>query len=220
VDVGANWGYFTLLAAGLVGPRGRVLSLEPDPRLYARLTANLQRNDLGHVTACPVAAADQAGTLRLAGFDEQAGNWGLSRLTEQPAATTFAVRSCPVDALLDELGIGEVELLKMDIEGAEDLALRGMRAGLDRQRYRRILLEVHPTLLADRGLGVAAVLEPLQAAGYRAWRIDHSAEATRRAAYARTLDPATFLCPLEGAEALGDSWPHLLWESPSVGVGR
>lgn len=44
VDVGANWGYFTLLAASLVGERGRVLSLEPDPRLFRKLSGNITRS--------------------------------------------------------------------------------------------------------------------------------------------------------------------------------
>lgn len=63
VDIGANWGYFTLLAASLVGPDGIVLSLEPDPRLFPILQENLKRNHLDQVTALQVAAARDSGTL-------------------------------------------------------------------------------------------------------------------------------------------------------------
>ena len=53
VDVGANWGYFTLLAAHRVGPAGRVVALEPDPRLFALLRANLAANGIGWAVALP-----------------------------------------------------------------------------------------------------------------------------------------------------------------------
>ena len=65
VDVGANWGYFTLLAASLVGTTGRVLSLEPDPRLFSILQENVGRSGLDHVTPLQLAAAHQAGILSL-----------------------------------------------------------------------------------------------------------------------------------------------------------
>lgn len=215
VDVGANWGFFTLLAAHCTGATGRVIALEPDPRLFALLQANLRRNGLDFVVAHQLAAADRADVLHLAGFDEQAGNWGLSRLTNQSAAGTFAVQAGPIDALMDELAIDHVDLLKMDIEGSEDLALRGMQAGLSQRRYERILLEVHPGLLAEKGKTVREGCQQLVAAGYRAWWIDHSPAALRRAAYARLLDPADFLssASLEGP---CDAWPHLLWLSPAV----
>jgi FkbM family methyltransferase len=215
VDVGANWGYFTLLAAGMVGPAGRVVSLEPDPRLFALLRANLARNELTHVVARQVAAADRSAALALAGFDEKDGNWGLSRLVPVADRRTMSVPALPLDDLLDDLRVDAADLLKMDIEGAEDLALQGMTAGLNRQRYRRIVLELHPTLLAERGRTTADVLRLLSAAGYRLWKIDHSPAATRRAAYARRPDPKDFLLPYH-AGSPSDDWPHLLCLSPAA----
>jgi FkbM family methyltransferase len=214
VDVGANWGYFTLLAAHLVGARGRVLSLEPDPRLFATLQENLALNAYDWALALPVAAASAPGTLTLSGYDEAGENWGLSRLAEDgPGGQTFQVAAEPLDALLDRQGIDRVDLLKMDIEGAEELALRGMEKGLACHRYERLLLEVHPTILAERGRSVADVCAPLTEAGYRGWRVDHSPAATRRAAYARELQPRDFLGPIDLTTAL-DAWPHLLWLAP------
>ena len=213
IDVGANWGYFTLLAAGRVGPAGRVVSLEPEPRLFAALSANLARNGLGAVVARPLAAADREQTLRLAAYDEHAGNWGVSRLTDRPAPITLDVAAAPIDGILDELAVDHVDLLKMDIEGAEDLALAGMQAGLDRHRYRRILLEVHPALLAERGRTARDVFDRLTAAGYQAWRIDHSPGTTRRAAYAGALHTRDILAPLGSGTQL-DAWPHVLWAAP------
>ncbi|MFN7922000.1 MAG: FkbM family methyltransferase [Bryobacteraceae bacterium] len=211
VDIGANWGYFTLLACQLTGPEGRVISFEPDPRLFARLAANLARNGLRQATALPVAAAAEEGTLTLSGFEEQGDNYGLSRIVEGAAAgaNSFRVRARPVDSALDDAGVGSVDLVKMDIEGAEDMALEGMAGGLERQRYRRILLELHPALLAERGRTAREVLDRLQRSGYYAYRIDHSPEAARQSAYARAIRAKEFLRPLGAQESL-DSWPHVL----------
>ncbi|HEX5725970.1 MAG TPA: FkbM family methyltransferase [Longimicrobiaceae bacterium] len=214
VDVGANWGYFSLLAAHRVGPGGRVLALEPDPRLFAVLRDNLAANGLRHAVALPLAAAEAPGTLALAGYEEAGGNWGVSSVVTAAAeaAPRFAVQGARVDDVLDAQGVGRVDLLKLDVEGAELLALRGMRAGLAAGRYRRVLLELHPRAPGGAEM-VAAALEALRGAGYAGWSIDHSPAAARRAAYARSPDARGFLRPTAEADP-GDPWPHQLWTAP------
>jgi FkbM family methyltransferase len=209
VDVGANWGYFTLLAAGLVGSAGRVVSVEPDPRLFALLEANLAANRLVNVRAVRAAAAAAPGEVRLAGFDPAGGNWGLTRV-DPAAGSGFTARAATIDAELDAAGVGRVDLLKMDIEGAEDAALAGMAAGLRAGRYARLLVELHPGLLAARGASAEAVIDGLVAAGYGAWEIRHDRATTRRAAYARSLDPQSVLAPWAPGRPVGP-WPHFLF---------
>ena len=212
VDVGANWGYFTLLAAHLVGREGCVVAVEPDPRLFATLAANVAANGLARVHAVQAAAAERDGALTLAGHAEDAGNWGVSSLVAAREGPRFAVRGRPLDEVLDELGVDRVELVKMDIEGAEDAALRGMAAGLARGRYRRVLLELHPSLHPHGAALLNDVAGLFRAAGYRGWSVDSSPEATRRTAYARRPDARALLGPLErGAD---DAWPHQLWAAP------
>jgi FkbM family methyltransferase len=224
VDVGANWGYFTLLASGLVGESGTVVSLEPDPRMFALLQGNVARNRLSQVTPLALAAAAGAGVLTLAGFDEDDGNWGVSTVVDDSAGGpgTFRVAAQALDTILDEYGVSGVDLVKMDIEGAELLALRGMADGLCAHHYRRVLLELHPSILAARVRTPLEVCAPLVDNGYRAWRIDHSPSAMRRAAYTRAPEPGSFLTPMRDlSEALSswsylDSWPHLLWLAPGI----
>jgi predicted methyltransferase len=76
VDVGANWGLFTLVAARSVGSAGRVVALEPDPRVLAKLKANVRRNELSQVKVLAVAAADCDSNLLLAAHDHTAENLG------------------------------------------------------------------------------------------------------------------------------------------------
>lgn len=217
VDVGANWGYYTLLAADLVGPRGRVVAFEPHPALHRLLENNVRRNNLAPVVALQIAAADRRGEMNLAGFDSGAANSGISRLTERPDASVpnYSVATEQLETVLDAQMVGDVDLLKMDIEGAEALVLPTMREGLARARYKHILLELHPSALVERGASASELVEWVLSFGYRAWRLDHSQAAFRRAAYNLPRSPGEFLKPLDASAAL-DSWPHVLFIAPGV----
>jgi FkbM family methyltransferase len=215
-DVGANWGYHTLLAAHLVGRTGRVISLEPDPRLFPVLQRNLARNGLTQVKALNLAAAEVTGELQLAGFDEAQGNFGVSRLAAQAAeGPLFTVAARPLDEVLGEQNAAQIDLLKMDIEGAEGVALQGLVGYLRGGRVKRLLLELHPAQLAERGEKAEEVIQFLRGCGYTGWKIAHSRADYRRAAYAKSVAVKDFISPLRDAEPL-DDWPHILWLAPQV----
>ena len=212
VDVGANWGYFTLSAAHLVGRTGRVLSVEADPRACRTLRANVARNRLDTVRLVEAAASDAPGTLRLQEYESAAcesGNYGLAGATPGAAhGRSFDVPARPLDDVLDEAGIERVDLLKMDIEGAEGRALVGLRRMLAARRIDRVLVELHPRMLLDQGMSVERVVDDLRGFGYRPWKIDHSPSVYRRVAAGADVMPA--LSPLAAGDDLGP-WPHLLW---------
>lgn len=215
VDVGANWGYFTLLAAHLVGARGRVVAFEPHPELFSLLERNVSANGFEWVTAERAAVGEAEGEKNLAGFDAARANRGLSRLTDGPDAgvPNYRVRTRLLEPCLDAHGVGEVDLLKMDIEGGEAAVLPTMSEGLARARYRYILLELHPRALAAQGRSAASLVETITGHGYRAWRIDHSAKAYRGASYKLPESPAGLLAPHDPAAPL-DDWPHLIFVAP------
>ena len=127
VDVGANWGYFTLLAAALVGPTGHVVSIEPDPRLLARLHRNVSTNRLTWVRVVDVAVAEAEATVSLRGYSERSENFGVSRVVPGAVAgaDVFQVRARALDDIAR--GFGLIDLVKIDIEGGEATALAGMR---------------------------------------------------------------------------------------------
>jgi FkbM family methyltransferase len=215
VDVGANWGYFTLLASQLVGNSGRVISLEPDPRPFDLLHANVSRNGLSQVAIRQVAAANHQGVLTLVGYSEEDGNFGTSSIVGHSQSRHFEVPAAPLDSLLRSNDVTLVHLVKIDVEGAEDLVLAGMIEGLMGQLYKCVLLEFHPTLLAARGRDVADAIAPLTENGYRGWYLDHSQQAVRRAAYAREIEIGDCLSPL----AVGGSpsrWPHAIFAPSSI----
>ena len=217
VDVGANWGYFTLLAAALLGGAGHVLALEPDPRLVKILRENVTRNNLEQVTVLPIAAGEKTGTLTLEGYDERDENFGLSRISAGSnwSQQTFQVDADTLDKILAEQKIPEVDLLKMDIEGAEALAIPGLKNSLEQRTIKRLLLELHPLQLAEFGRDTAMITSQLQAAGYRGWNIDHSPAAIRRVAYHGVGDLTDWLRPFKPATEV-ERWPHQLWLAPDI----
>jgi hypothetical protein len=123
--------------------------------------------------------------------------------------TTLDITARPLDEVLDAEGIQRVDLLKMDIEGAEAGALRGLGGRLARGAVDRIILELHPAHLVKQGIAPESVVHHVQTFGYDVWRIDHSPAVHRRSA-SRHIDPGALLTPLGEATALG-AWPHLLF---------
>lgn len=214
VDAGANWGLFTLMAAGLVGPAGKVIALEPDPRVFLKLKSNIERNQLHQVQTLQEAAADRDCDLQLAGHDEIKENSGMSRLVESGGASplTFTVRSRRLDALMDEAGLDTIDLLKMDVEGAEHMVLAGMEDGLKRFRYRCILLELHPLHPGETRPTLRQITEILLARGYKGCALDFSFPTMHRVNYSPLQDFRRFIRPLE--QAFTDPWPHTVWLSP------
>jgi FkbM family methyltransferase len=214
VDVGANWGYFSLAAARMVGPSGRVVSVEADPRACRTLRANAARNLLDRVAVIEMAASDESGTLQLQEYEADAtdsGSYGVTATTTvAEGGRTFTVAARALDDALDEAGVDRIDLLKMDIEGGEARALAGLRRRLADRRVDRILLEVHPHHLRDQGSSAEAVVGAIRAHGFHVSAIDHSPSTARRVG-AGSLDVTAALAPLTDLNNLGP-WPHLLCE--------
>lgn len=214
VDVGANWGYFSLAAAHWVGARGKVIAFEPEPRLYRMLLSNVVANGLTCLEAHCTAIAAGEGSLPFAAFRAEDGNWGSSRAVAPGADSDMHCPTIGLDVALDRGGAGPVQLVKIDVEGSEAGVLAGMRTGLAAGRYRYVMLECHPGLLAARGESAKACVDVLLAAGYRAWSVTHSAAAHRRAAR-RTVAGAELLRPYAPDDMLG-AWPHVIAAAPDA----
>jgi FkbM family methyltransferase len=134
VDVGANHGYFSVLAARLVGPTGHVFAFEPNPSVFEQLSEHVTRNRLTNVTTERVALAEHEGALELF-VSACATNSGLSSISPRPLAFAHGsldrerrvqVRATTVDRWRRDRNVGRIDLLKIDVEGAEPLVLRGM----------------------------------------------------------------------------------------------
>ncbi|HYD31711.1 MAG TPA: FkbM family methyltransferase [Azospirillaceae bacterium] len=120
LDIGANAGIYSLWAASHLGPQGRVLAIEPNPVMVERLVTNAAFNPFGaRIETAACAITDLKGTIRL---NIDASNLGGSSVVESHAQG-IDVPCLPLLDLLAEKGIGRIDILKIDVEGAEDQAL-------------------------------------------------------------------------------------------------
>lgn len=166
-DVGANEGYFSVVASRLVGPRGRVFAVEPQDRLRPVLERNFALNAAANVTLLAAAVSDAAGEARMhltPGMNNSASS--LMQPTKYPLARQ-TVRTATLASLFAEAGIERCRLLKLDIEGWEYEAVLGSRALFAEGRVDAFALELHPHLLEARGLDAGEITRFLDACGYR-----------------------------------------------------
>ncbi|CAM3598205.1 FkbM family methyltransferase [Smaragdicoccus niigatensis] len=169
LEVGANIGYFTLLFAKLVGPTGLVLAFEPDPEISAILRRNVARNGYHNVDIRQVAAGAVSEQRQLHYSSENRGDNRFFALDGDTSSVAVEVR-----ALDDELeGLGRpIDLLKMDIQGFEPIALAGMHRVLSTNPPKRILMEFWPDGITAMGNDPAALLTTLRGAGYSIGELD------------------------------------------------
>jgi FkbM family methyltransferase len=169
VDVGANEGLFTLLAARRVGPEGRVFALEPSSRELSHLRANLELNRLTNVEVAQLALYAHAGETQLT--IAQTGHEGHNTVAAEIGNPTVAVagvervRLETLDRFVEEQGLERLDLIKIDAEGSEARILEGGLTTL-RELQPVVLLEVEAPHLAAHGSSVEGLLELLADAGY------------------------------------------------------
>jgi FkbM family methyltransferase len=159
VDLGANIGYFTLLAAKLVGKEGKVYAFEPEPRNYQYLTRNIQLNRYDNVVASQKAVADKPGTVKLFICPYDTGHHTIQKYggiqAYRPDFVDEKKEFVDVEQVrLDDFFKGKatkIDLIKMDVEGAEMLALAGMEQVIRQNKSLIMLIEFFPLLIKEMG---------------------------------------------------------------------
>ncbi|MGE0756422.1 MAG: FkbM family methyltransferase [Pirellulaceae bacterium] len=164
VDGGANIGYFTVLAARRVGSAGVVSSFEPSPTLRSQLAANIRLNRLRTARLFPYALADRTGAASF--YEGPSEHSGVSSL--RPLANSPRVTDVPLRSLDATYGDAPVRLVKLDLEGAELLAIKGMHRILTRAQP-GLIMEVTDSFLRQLGGSAAELFQRLFDYGYQAW---------------------------------------------------
>ena len=162
VDAGANIGIYTVVASRIVGPRGSVLAVEMMPQTFERLHGHVELNGCDNVTLVNKAIADHAGLVVEARMPAGGRHGKASIVTadDEEDGETVKVETTTLEDLLSNLP--PVRLMKMDLEGAESLAIQGAGAALE--RVQTIIFESW-----DEQHDASAVL---QARGFRIRRLD------------------------------------------------
>lgn len=175
VDVGANVGAHALLAAHLVGPHGRVHAVEASPFIHDRLCRNIEANGAWNIRTYNLAATDAPGPVTV--FLHDASNLGCTTIVAAEATRLGAVREAvvegrPLGQIVPEADLLAARLIKIDVEGAEWLVLRGLAPLLPRLRPEaEILLELNPAALERLGGSLDELLAMFARAGFTAFEI-------------------------------------------------
>ncbi|NJL06464.1 MAG: FkbM family methyltransferase, partial [Chloroflexaceae bacterium] len=168
LDIGANIGYFSMLCATLAGADGHVYAFEPMHLNAAMLARSIAENGYAErITLNEAAAGTTTGTVQITYLEQQVNSGGVHLVpTGGSGYAGHAVASVPM-IVLDQLELRRpIQFVKIDIEGAEPLALRGARTLLQ-QDQPLIMSEVHAELLGRiGGVSVAAYLAELEQLGY------------------------------------------------------
>ena len=172
-DLGANLGMYTLLAARAAGPGGVVHAFEPNGRYADLIARSISVNGFtDRARVHDVALGEAEGQAELV-FSWAWGGGGHLATDDSGADPAQQRQPCRVIAL-DEMFADpdfRVDVVKMDIEGAEGRALRGMWRLLERSPDARVIFEFAPGLLALHGVGAAEMIHLLSELGFRFWEV-------------------------------------------------
>jgi FkbM family methyltransferase len=201
IDVGANLGAITIPAASHVGPEGRVLAIEPNPETASLLRRNLAKNLVRNTTVVQLACLDER--KRSVFYVSASSHSGKSSLSAQNARSRQAVTvECDtLDSIVVTHEINRVDVVKIDVEGAELQVLKGME-GLLSEFLPVVILEIEPTLLESFSSRASDLCAFLAAKGYRAESID-STNVIFKCPSPRCLTTANGQPPVDDASAPG-----------------
>jgi FkbM family methyltransferase len=187
VDVGAHVGLFALPAAKWVGETGHVVAFEPHPSNYAMLCENISSNDMSNRIAAKQSAVSDATEpvhLHLSSF-----NSGDHQLFNKGGRHTVEVECTKLDDFF--VSGTKVDVIKMDVQGAEAAAFRGMKRVLQENDAIKVIWELSPAQLQDAGSSAEELLNWLSVLGFTCTIVDDATGAVQRATVSEILN----LCP-------------------------
>lgn len=168
-DIGANAGFFSIIAARLTGPRGKVVAFEPVPANAAAIRRNAALNRLNNVVVVEAAVSDSEGTAELR-LDPHPGGAVLAASSTRQGGERITVPLVTIDGLVERREAPEPTVIKVDVEGAEAAVLAGLARTA--QRLKPVLIcefdDSRPELVEPK---VEAATAMIQSWGYTVKRL-------------------------------------------------
>lgn len=169
IDIGANKGEFSLLAAKIVGKEGNVLAFEPEPNNCYWLKKSIKLNTYQNIRLYELALSDADGISKLY-LGEKSGWHTLLANQPQRNKGIITINIRTLDSILEESNYRSINIIKIDVEGAELKVLHGAYKTLLNNNDIILLLDIHPTLgvkpkevfnfLTDLGLSIYQMRPP------------------------------------------------------------
>ena len=198
IDVGANIGYFSLLASKLVGPSGTVVAIEASPMIYKELTTNLVRNGVQNVRAVNIAAMESTGLKRIYKGPEE--NIGRTTMIEEVGLVALEeqIKTSPLSAIVRPEEWRNARFIKIDVEGVEWHVAMGLAACLNHCRSDlEVLIEVNPKFLAYGGKSPDELLRIFLAAGFHPYRLINDYRASSYMSQQKDMRPTRIRNPIK-----------------------
>ncbi|QKW10882.1 FkbM family methyltransferase [Streptomyces sp. NA04227] len=205
VDVGANIGYYSVLASRLVGESGRVVAVEASADFHRRLLQNVRLNDCRNLRAVNAAVSDREETLKFT--LASSANMGANSIVpyDGAAESVFEVDAHPLPSLLESSEIAAARVIKIDVEGAEGAVVRGLLPLLpDLRDDVEITVEVTPERMAQLGDSADELLDAMTSHGFHVYRLvnEYAAESYPRALSGPPAVPTRWRGPIEAESDL------------------
>jgi FkbM family methyltransferase len=175
-DIGANVGYYSLLASTQITiNKGKIYAFEPVSKTYNRLLENISLNNLTCVKTYPFAISDSNATFKINIGNDQ--NWGMSSITKHKHSSNQSeiVKCMTLDTFCNENQVKNIDLIKIDVEGAEFKVLKGMEKIITDHKP-EILIEILDENLNPNGITSQDVFNYLWEKGYKSYEISRNGE--------------------------------------------
>lgn len=174
MEIGAHIGFHAIQMCRLVGPQGTALLIEPDPHNFTQLTRNIADNNIHWARCINLAIDEQAGEIEFfSSFDGGRGSLIHNQLADR---SSTHVQTVTVDHLLNEQQMQQVDLLLMDIEGAECKFPVSAAESLSQHRIRAIICEFHPQKIRDFGYDAEKFVQQIASHGYAVMTLNRRGE--------------------------------------------
>jgi len=167
VDMGANIGYYTLLASKLVGKKGRVYAFEPETKNYALLVKNIKSNKCKNIVAIQKALSDRSRTETLFLSPNNLGSHRMYKF--KGSIRNVPIKSIKFDDFFKD--IKKIDLIKIDIEGNEPRCLHGMKRTIKKSDKLAMIIEFNPKMIKENGFNPIAFLNEIKGMGFRLYEI-------------------------------------------------
>jgi len=176
LDIGAHIGYYSLLAASLVGTSGQVFSFEPNADNLLQLKENIMLNQYASVQIFPFAVGDENKEVNFFENQDNDGGhalWDVGKhdfnIKSRENSQTFTVQMKTLDSLFSESKIDSLKLIKMDVEGCEAMVLEGATQLLKTHQYPFVISEINRFALSEMGSSEDEVRNKMNSLGYECY---------------------------------------------------
>ena len=164
-DVGANIGYYTLIFANEIGDKGKVYAFEPCPRNIVNLENNIKRNDFKNIIIEKKALGENSQKKDM--YFPYNVQFGIgSFFKARSYLTPQKVQVIKLDDFIEQEKISSIDFMKLDIEGGEIYALKGMKRALSQGIIKNLFIDIHNTILLQNGYKPQEIKNILLQYGY------------------------------------------------------